>query len=64
MVFEYQSSGDWSDINQPIDLWMVNRNGSGAALFVQGGQSPAWSPQAVPVPLPLNNHIYLPLLKK
>lgn len=60
VVFEYQATGDWSDSNVHIDLWMMNRDGSGADLFVQDGQSPAWSPSTLPV----YSYEYLPLLRK
>jgi len=60
VVFEYQASGDWSDLNPPIDLWIMNRDGSEAALFVENGQSPAWSPSALPV----YRYVYLPFLRK
>jgi hypothetical protein len=60
VVFEYQATGDWSDSNISIDLWMMNRDGSGAAVFVKNGQSPAWSPSALPV----YRYTYLPFLRK
>ena len=60
VVFEYQASGDWTDLNPSIDLWMMNRDGSQQTLFVQNGQSPAWSPSALPV----YRYVYLPLLRK
>jgi hypothetical protein len=48
VVFEYQADGDWGDTGYQIDLWMMNRDGSGAALFIPNAQSPAWSPAALP----------------
>jgi hypothetical protein len=48
VVFEYQADGDWGDTGYQIDLWMMNRDGSGASLFIPNAQSPAWSPAALP----------------
>ncbi len=58
IVLEYQASGDWSDLNPAIDLWMLNLDGGGATLLVKNGQSPAWSPTALPV----TRSLYLPLV--
>jgi Tol biopolymer transport system component len=60
VAFEYQATGDWSDLNPPIDLWMMNRDGSGATLFVENGHAPAWSPG----PLPSYYYVYLPVLTR
>ncbi len=60
VVFEYQATGDWTDLNPSIDLWMMNRDGSGAALFVANGQSPAWSPTVLPV----YRYLFLPVVTR
>jgi hypothetical protein len=62
IVFEHQPSGHWLDANPPINLWMMNRNGSEMGLFIKGARAPAWSPQELPPPL--SNHIYLPFIQR
>ena len=48
------------------DLWMTDRNGSGAALFLQKARDPAWgTPSSTPPPPPpTQNELFLPLLEK
>jgi hypothetical protein len=58
IVFEHQPTGHWIDVNPPIDLWMMNRDGSSMGLFVEDARSPAWSSQELPAPLSI--HLYLP----
>jgi hypothetical protein len=55
ILFEYQASGDWIDANPPIDLYMMNRDGSGASLFIEDARTPVWSLQDIPAdnPAPL-----------
>jgi Tol biopolymer transport system component len=60
VVYEYQDSGEWTENNPSLDLWMMNRNGSGRSLFVANGRNPAWSPQDLPTPAVLDKIIYLP----
>ena len=48
ILFELQPSGHWYDVNPAIDLWMVNRDGSGMGVFLEDARSPAWSSQAIP----------------
>ena len=49
IVFEYQSTGNWIDPNPPIDLLMMNRDGTGnVSVLVEGARSPAWSPAPIP----------------
>jgi Tol biopolymer transport system component len=64
IVFEYQENGDWWDLNPAIDLWIMNRDGSQAALFVENGQAPAWSPRELPPPVedPLSFRLMLPMI--
>jgi len=64
IVYEYQQYGYWYEENPAIDLWIMNRNGSGQALFVQDARAPAWSPAALPEPVVFNHAIYLPLVIK
>jgi Tol biopolymer transport system component len=49
IVYEYQENGYWYEENPAIDLWIMNRDGSQAALFVENGRAPAWSPRPLPV---------------
>jgi hypothetical protein len=62
IVYEYQPSGYWYQENPAIDLWMVNRDGSGRTLFVTGGRAPAWSRQDVPDPIVFDQKLSLPLI--
>jgi hypothetical protein len=48
IVYEYQTSGYWTDENPSTDLWVMNRDGSGQALLVEDGRAPVWSPQPIP----------------
>jgi hypothetical protein len=64
IVYEYQGSGYWYEENPAIDLWIMNRNGSGQALFVQGARAPAWSPADIPGPVVYDHAIFLPLVIK
>jgi hypothetical protein len=48
IVYEYQQDGYWYEENPAIDLWIMNRDGSQADLFVENGRSPAWSPRPLP----------------
>lgn len=41
-IFERQVSGEWTDEDPEIDLWIMNIDGSGAQLFMKGARSPAW----------------------
>jgi len=64
IVYEYQVYGDWWDLNPAIDLWIMNRDGSQAALFVENGRSPAWSPRELPPPVedPSSFRLMLPMI--
>ncbi len=62
VLFEYQASGDWIDPNPPIDLWMMNRDGSGQTLFVENGRNPAWSQQDLPARQ--DHYVFLPLIRR
>ena len=64
LLFELQSSGHWLDENPAIDLWMVNRDGSGMTEFLSGARSPAWSPVAVPGPIVYDHQIFLLAIRK
>jgi hypothetical protein len=70
VVYEYQEYGDWWDLNPAIDLWIMNRDGSEATLFVENGRMPAWSPAVLPEPIDppdpiVSDHvIYLPFARK
>ena len=64
IVYEYQGSGYWYEENPAIDLWIMNRNGSGQALFVQEARAPAWSPTDIPEPPVFDHFIFLPLVIK
>jgi hypothetical protein len=41
---------------------MMNRDGSGQALFVENGRSPAWSPQEVV--LSVYHSVFLPFVRR
>lgn len=41
----------------PCQLWMMDSDGTDAHLFVNDGRAPVWSP----VPLPIQNNVYLPI---
>ena len=64
IVYEYQEYGDWWDLNPAIDLWIMNRDGSQAALFVENGRTPAWSPGELPPPVedPPSFRLMLPMI--
>jgi hypothetical protein len=64
IVYEYQVYGDWWDLNPAIDLWIMNRDGSQAALFVENGRTPAWSPRELPPPVedPSSFRLMLPMI--
>ncbi len=64
VVYEYQATGNWSDIELNLDLWMMNPNGSGQTLFVQNARAPSWSPVALPEPVVYNHQVFLPLVIK
>jgi dipeptidyl aminopeptidase/acylaminoacyl peptidase len=58
IVYEYQPTGDW--INRtPLELWIMNRDGSDQHRLVPNGRNPAWSPAAIPDmnPVPALNSI-------
>lgn len=63
-MYEYQESGTWYEENPAIDLRIMNRNGSGQALFVEAARAPAWSPAALPEPVVYDHAIFLPLVIK
>ena len=44
------------------DLWLVNCNGSGAALFISNGRDPSWGEQASAPPPSQNQNIFMPLI--
>ena len=51
----------WED--PQVDLWIMNRDGSGQQLLVENGRAPAWSPGDPQVPPPPSGfNIYLPLI--
>lgn len=64
IVYEYQQYGDWYQEYQEIDLWIMNRDGSEATLFVENGRTPAWSPAPLPEPVVYDHHIFLSLVRK
>jgi hypothetical protein len=65
ILFEYQASGDWIAANPPIDLFMMNRDGSGASLFVEDARTPVWSLQDSQINNPVPGLAYLsPSTKK
>jgi Tol biopolymer transport system component len=58
IVYEYQPSGDW--INRtPLELWIMDRDGSNPHRLVTNGRNPAWSPAAIPAvkPVPVLNSL-------
>lgn len=63
IAFEMQFEGSWRDPVYYLDLWEMNRDGSGAKQLVKGGLSPSWSPGAVVLP-PKMKHFYLPLVRR
>ncbi len=48
IVYEHEMAETWYSENPATDLWLVSRDGSAAALLVENGRAPAWSPQAIP----------------
>ena len=56
IVFDLAPSRD----SITADLWIMQRNGSGAHLLVQNGRVPAWSQRAPQLP----THAYLPMLSR
>jgi len=64
VVFEYQASGEWTDLYIDIDLWMMDRYGNGQTLFVQDARAPAWSPAALPEPVVYDHFVFLPSVIK
>jgi hypothetical protein len=66
IVFERATAlQEWED--PQVDLWIMNRDGSGLALLVRDGRAPAWSPgdpviEPPPPPPSLGHRVYLPLL--
>ncbi len=64
IVYEYQEYGYWYEENPAIDLWIMNRDGSQAALFVENGRAPAWSRVALPEPIMYDNYVFLPTVCK
>lgn len=64
IVYEYQTTGYWTDENPATDLWIMNRNGSQAALFVENARAPVWSKVDAPEPLVFNHHVFMPMVRK
>jgi hypothetical protein len=52
VVYEYQPTGDWIN-RKPLELWIMNRDGSGQRRLVSNGRNPAWSPANIPQPNPV-----------
>ncbi len=53
----------WED--PQVDLWIMNRDGSGQRLLVENGRAPAWSPGDIQLPPPppsLDFRAYLPFM--
>jgi hypothetical protein len=48
IAYEYQPYGDWYEEDPYIDLYTMNRDGSGQILLVEDGRAPAWSPAPIP----------------
>ncbi len=55
VVYEYQTYGDWYDLNPEIDLWVLDMLTDEQTLLVENASNPAWSP----VPIPDNNPVPL-----
>jgi len=64
VVYEYQATGDWSDLYLDLDLWMMDRNGNGHTLFIQDARAPAWSLQMVPPPVIMDKKVFLPFVRR
>lgn len=62
VVFEFQTAAEWTDLNAPIDLWLMDLNTLELELLVENGRSPAWSQQEVPEPVRFNHRLFLPLI--
>jgi hypothetical protein len=58
IVYEYQPTGSWINRN-PMELWIMNRDGSDQHQLVSNGRNPAWSQADIPLlnPVPLLNGI-------
>ncbi len=64
IVYEVQQADYWYGENPSTDLWIMNRDGSGQALLVEGGRSPVWSPVDLPQPIVYAYQVFLPLIRK
>jgi len=64
VVYEYQAAGEWTDLYYDLDLWMMDRNGSGQTLFVENARTPAWSPVDVSGPIVFDHSIFVPFTRK
>mgnify|MGYP002476520546 CR=1 FL=1 len=63
IVFEYQASGDWWDLNPAIDLYIADLETGQVALLVENGQAPVWSPAALPEPI-VYTYVFMPFVRK
>lgn len=59
IVFERSAELD----DAPIDLWLVNRDGTGAQLLVENGRAPAWSTSELQPPPTFDYRIHLPIVR-
>jgi WD40 repeat protein len=67
VIFERQSSGEWTDEDPPIALWKMTITGSTPTLFLEGARSPSWGITAVSQPPPPPSggiRYYLPLISR
>jgi hypothetical protein len=63
VVFEFQTAAEWTDLNAPIDLWLMDLDTLELELLVENGRSPAWSQRAVHEPMPLDHLLFLPFIR-
>ncbi len=67
IVYEYQATGDYTDLIYNLDLWMMDRYGNGQTLFVENARAPAWSQVALPEPpspIVYDNFVFVPFVTK
>jgi hypothetical protein len=58
------SAEDWTDLDTPVDLWLMDLDTLELERLVENGRSPAWSPQAVSDPAQFNHWVLLPLIRR